>query len=95
MRPQANEKGEEVCCGFLASRGDPLKALELPDCLLDPCPAFVEGLGEVFRTVGSDLAHRDDGDDGLGCRPVALRIIALVGQDRARRDVRTDPEEQR
>lgn len=95
----AGERDERriVLCGFLASQGDALETLELADGLLDPGSSLVEDLGEVFRAVDRDLAHRDHRHDAQSARgaPVALGVIAFVGQDRSRLDVRSDPEQQR
>ena len=45
------DKGSVVLGGLLASHGDPLKALEFAECLLDPRAAFIECLGEEGRLV--------------------------------------------
>ena len=45
------DKGGVILCGFLASHGDPLKALEFAECLLDTGAAFVECLGEEDRLL--------------------------------------------
>jgi hypothetical protein len=41
-----SDKGGVILRGLLASHGDPLKALEFAECVLDPRAAFIEYLGE-------------------------------------------------
>src|SRR5436305_12451574 len=45
------DEGTEVLCCLLASKRDPLEALELADRLFDARPRLVERFREVNRTV--------------------------------------------
>ena len=45
------DKGGVILCGFLASHGDPLKAFQFAEYLLDTGAAFVECLDEEDRLV--------------------------------------------
>ena len=90
-----SDKGGVVLCGFLASQGDALKALEFAECLLDPRAAFIEYFGEEGRLVLGIRTVRDDRADASLTRRLAIsrRIVALIGHRRPRHYIGTSFEQ--
>ena len=92
---EAAGEGDQGCVAlgrFVASEGDALESFELADRLLDAGAPFVERAWEEARSVLRVVAARDDWADAAvaGGSAVALRVVAFVGDDRARPDVGTD-----
>jgi len=80
--------------GLFAAHGDTLEAFQLAHGLLDPSAGLVEQLWKETRLVLRVLTVRDHWKDAALAAGSAVRrrVIALVGDCRARRDVGTDVE---
>ena len=81
-------------CGLLAAHGDALEAFQLAHRLFDPGAGLVEQLGKEVWPVLGIRAMRNDGNDTAFAAGGAIggRVVALVGQRRAGRDVGPDVE---
>lgn len=91
------DEGAVVLGGLLAAQGNALETLELADGLLDAGACPVERLGEVPLRGSCSALLRDHGSDARPSRKltVGVAVIALVADDRARRDIRTEIEKDR
>ncbi len=80
--------------GLFAAQGDALEPFQLADGLLDPGAGLVEQLRKETRLVLGVLAARDHRNDAALATGGAVRrrVIALIGERRARLDVGTDVE---
>jgi len=89
-----SDEGTIAVGGLLAAEGDALEALQFADGLLDAGAGSVEYFWEEGRSGLGIGTVRDDGDDTPppAGRAIGRRIVAFVGQGRARGDVRADVE---
>ena len=91
-------EGDECCVvleSFFATQCDSFEPFELPDKLLNPCTCSVKGFGKelgLFFDVGS-IGYDRANTPFSGSRPIGSGVVALVGDDGTRRDVRTDFEQ--
>ena len=79
---------------LFATQGDALKALELPDGLLDTRPELVKPLREEPASVLGVFPTRDHRGNAAcaGGVAVGLAVISLVGHRDARANIRADVE---
>jgi hypothetical protein len=89
------DEGGEVLCGLLAAQGDPFEALDFADALLDAGAPLVEDFGKEGWLCGGVLSVRDGGADAAParCLAVGLGVVAFVAENRSRRDVGADVEQ--
>ncbi len=94
-RTSEGNQGSVVPGGLFAAECDAFEALELADGLLDPGPAFVEDPGKEIGFVGHVGPVGDNRADAAasGGLPVRLRIVSLIGERGARRNIRADIEQ--
>jgi len=94
-RASERDEGGEVLCGLLAAQGDPFKALEFADALLDAGATLIENAGKECWLCARILAVRNGGADAVLARRLAvgLGVVALVAENRPRGDVRADVEQ--
>ena len=92
---EAESEGDEraeILAGFLASKRNPLEALQLPDQLLDPGAGAIERFGKESRPPprrGFERDHRTAAALTRRCA-VALAVVASVAHCRPRHDVRPE-----
>jgi len=94
-RAGKRNKGREILGGLLAAQSDAFEALELAVALLDAGSPLVEDPGKEGGLVFGVLSVRNDGTDAAParCRSVGRRIVPLVTENGARRDVGADVEQ--
>jgi hypothetical protein len=91
-------KGDErrvILGSFLASHSDALEALQLANGLFDAGAGVIEYLGEENRpALGVQTIRNDRAYASLArCLAVGHRIVSLIADSCARRDIRADIEQ--